>query len=92
MIPGRDTGAENAAHMRPGSPERPATSAPPSGSHPHRPLSLPEQSRPLCQHHLNPNPWQLMMTGWNGQQTACLLCGQVFTLLKASLTGAPKGT
>ena len=77
--------------MPPGSPERPATSAPPDGYHPHRLSAPPDGNRPLCQHHLNPNPWTLMMTGWNGQRMVCQLCGQVFTLLKASLTGAPKG-
>ena len=65
--------------------------APPDGYHPHRLSALPEQNRPVCQHRLSPNPWRLMMTGWNGQPMACLLCGQVFTLLRASLTGAPKG-
>ena len=87
----RDTGAVNAGSMPPGSPEPVATGARPSGYHPHRPPAPPDGSRPLCQHHLNPNPWQLMMTGWNGQRMVCLLCGQVFTLLKASLTGVSAG-
>ena len=90
-MPGRGTGAVNAGSMPPGSQEPVATGAPPSGSHPHRLLALPDGSRNLCQHRLSPNPTALAMTGWNGQPTVCLLCGQGFTLLKASLTGAPKG-
>ena len=86
-MPGRDIGAVNAGNTPPGIQVPVATGAPPDGYHPHRPPSPHDGSRPVCQHQLSPNPWTLTMTGWNGQPMVCLLCGQGFTLLKASLTG-----